>query len=407
MTDLVIIADDLTGAADSAALLTRLGPTWVVVDPSGDWPRDAAVLAVDTDSRHTDPTTAAARVAAATERAARCGGQVVKKIDSTLRGNIADELRAMRDVLARDSDRMLMVVAPAFPATGRTTRGGVVYVAGQRLAAHGSDGDVVRMLGRGGIRALAAPGADASTLAARLEEAYADGFDAVVIDAATDDDLHAVVAAGRTTALPTLLVGSGGLTRPLAEGASVPDAPLPSAAQGATLLVIGSYSEVSARQRARLLEHGVTAVVLADGHGTTPELRPAVRRGAVVLSPDPDAPVIRADAAQVASRLARAAVSVLGDIGSLVVTGGETARAVLAAAGVDRFRVTGEVEPGIVRGHVPELGIDLVTKAGGFGDVDALLRCLPLHDSPTSQSLTGHHREEALHEPSSSRDHDG
>src|SRR3954470_4256505 len=148
MTDLVIVADDLTGAADSAALLTRRGPTWVVVDPVGDWPQNAAVLAVDTDSRHTDPTTAAARVAAATERAAGRGGQVVKKIDSTLRGNIADELRALRDVhvppgrrpvrevLPRDSDRVLMVVAPAFPATGRTTRGGVVYVAGQRLAAH-------------------------------------------------------------------------------------------------------------------------------------------------------------------------------------------------------------------------------------------------------------------------------
>ncbi|MFL6135512.1 MAG: four-carbon acid sugar kinase family protein [Nocardioidaceae bacterium] len=388
MTDLVIIADDLTGAADSAALLTRRGPTWVVVDPAGDWPQDAAVLAVDTNSRHTDPTTAAARVAAATERAAGRGGQVVKKIDSTMRGNIVDELRAMRDVLARDSDRMLMVVAPAFPATGRTTRGGVVHVAGQRLAAHGSDGDVVGMLHRGGIRALGVPGADASTLAARLEEAYADGFDAVVIDAASDDDVHAVVAAGRTTVVPTLLVGSGGLTRPLAEGASAPDAPLPSAAEGATLVVIGSYSEVSARQRGRLLEHGVTAVVLTDGHGTTPELRPAVRRGAVVLSPDPDAPVVRADAAQVARRLARAAVSVLDDIGSLVVTGGETARAVLAAAGVDRFRVTGEVEPGIVRGHVPELGIDLVTKAGSFGDVDALLRCLPPHDSPASQSRT-------------------
>src|SRR3954453_22186987 len=126
MTGLVIVADDLTGAADSAAPLTRRGPTWVVVDPAGDWPQDAAVLAVDTDSRHTDPTTAAVRVAAATERAAGRGGQGVKEIEARLRGNMADELLAMRDVLVRDSDRILMVVAPAFPATGRTTRSGVV-----------------------------------------------------------------------------------------------------------------------------------------------------------------------------------------------------------------------------------------------------------------------------------------
>jgi uncharacterized protein YgbK (DUF1537 family) len=64
-------------------------------------------------------------------------------------------------------------------------------------------------------------------------------------------------------------------------------------------------------------------------------------------------------------------------VGTLVATGGETARAVLTRAGVSRLLVTGEVEPGVVRARVPERELDVVTKAGAFGDPEALLRCLP------------------------------
>ena len=74
MTRLVVVADDLTGAADSAALLTRLGRTSVLLDADSEWPDDD-VLAVDTDSRHRDPVLAAARAAEATRRARRLGAQ--------------------------------------------------------------------------------------------------------------------------------------------------------------------------------------------------------------------------------------------------------------------------------------------------------------------------------------------
>jgi 4-hydroxythreonine-4-phosphate dehydrogenase len=87
VTRLVVVADDLTGAADSAALLTRLGLTSVVLEAEGEWPDDD-VLAVDTDIRHRDPLPAAARVAETTRRARGLGARVVKKVDSTLRGHV-------------------------------------------------------------------------------------------------------------------------------------------------------------------------------------------------------------------------------------------------------------------------------------------------------------------------------
>jgi D-threonate/D-erythronate kinase len=378
MTDLVIVADDLTGAADSAALMTRRGRTSIVLEAGGEWPADD-VLAVDTDSRHREPAVATIAVTAATRRAVDLGAQVVKKIDSTLRGNVAAELRAMSDVFAASGEHRLLVVAPAFPATGRTTVDGVVHVDGQRLSAHGSDGDVVGLLERGGLRAgqlgraaLSGPG----VLAERFEDAR-QRWDAVVVDSESDHDLETVVAASRRTSVPVLLVGSGGLTRPLAgPSSSSYDEP---ADRSPVLVVVGSYASASRTQRQRLVDAGLTPVLLRDDDTspTVDDLIRALGDGDAVLSPDPDAPVDRSRAALVAQRLADTVTAVLDRVGTLVATGGETARAVLTSAGVSRMVVTGEVEPGVVRGRVPELELDVITKAGAFGDADALVRCLP------------------------------
>jgi uncharacterized protein YgbK (DUF1537 family) len=87
MTRLVIVADDLTGACDSAALLHTRGTTSVVLDAAGPWP-DVPVLSVDTDSRHCEERLATGRVAAVTDRALGLHAELVKKIDSTLRGRL-------------------------------------------------------------------------------------------------------------------------------------------------------------------------------------------------------------------------------------------------------------------------------------------------------------------------------
>jgi uncharacterized protein YgbK (DUF1537 family) len=61
---------------------------------------------------------------------------------------------------------------------------------------------------------------------------------------------------------------------------------------------------------------------------------------------------------------------------------------VLTAAGVSRLVVAGELEPGVVHSHVPELDLDVVTKAGAFGDPETLLRCLPSCSTPAAQEGT-------------------
>ena len=95
MTDrprVLIIADDLTGAMDAAGPFAARGlPTWVAALPEDCDPSRfvrATVVSVNTESRHLSPDEAARRV---TEAWQQVGGEgfdiVVKKVDSTLRGN--------------------------------------------------------------------------------------------------------------------------------------------------------------------------------------------------------------------------------------------------------------------------------------------------------------------------------
>src|SRR2546425_4172909 len=124
MTDWLIIADDLTGAADCASAFAGRGFDAVV--SLGGIDCEAPVLSVDTDSRHLPASAAAARQVAAQTAHWRPGMRLYKKIDSTLRGQPAAELAAQLSAwgVRCRQPTPLAIVAPAFPATGRGTLGG-------------------------------------------------------------------------------------------------------------------------------------------------------------------------------------------------------------------------------------------------------------------------------------------
>src|SRR5207244_1132678 len=102
---------------------------------------DVDVLAIDAHTRCREPDKAAACVARMVEDSAygRSGAGtklIFKKVDSTLRGNVAAELggalRAMR-AQASPLSRVAVLFAPAFPACGRTTVNGRQLVNGKPL----------------------------------------------------------------------------------------------------------------------------------------------------------------------------------------------------------------------------------------------------------------------------------
>lgn len=124
-----ILADDMTGAGDTALqFLTPEAEVWVLpaVHDRVRLPAGATVLAANTESRHLPPLQAAGVDQAARYLQAAGCGTFYKKIDSTLRGNLAIELLQALSTL----DLELAVVAPAFPQAGRITVGGYQLVDG-------------------------------------------------------------------------------------------------------------------------------------------------------------------------------------------------------------------------------------------------------------------------------------
>lgn len=332
-----LLADDLTGALDSAARFVPLtGPVPVV------WSADAPPghVALDSGTRDLDAAAAAERVAALAPLLAD-GAPAFKKIDSLLRGHIAVELAACM----RWFDRCIL--APAFPFQGRITSGGRQLV---------RDGDGWRDTG--------------VDLAAAL---HAHGVRAELCDAATEAELDAIVTAGRALPGRVLWCGTGGLAGALAGRRDAPCPPLP----GPVLALIGSDHAVAAAQLAAVRDrlHRVTEPDAA----TTRALRASLDKGAAAVCVALPPRTLRPHAADRIGTCFAALLNALPRPGTLVVAGGETLRDVCRRLGVSRLEVDGEVVPGVptsrLRGGAWD-GQRVVSKSGAFGDAGFLAELL-------------------------------
>ena len=144
---MVVIADDLTGAADCAASSAAFGRRAVVLLHSPDrteseaaWP-DTDILSIDANSRCLPAELGSELITRLVHLCdshnADCPGYVLfKKLDSTLRGNVAGELAALlqaRRSINPANANLSILMAPALPAQGRTTVGGRLLVHGVPL----------------------------------------------------------------------------------------------------------------------------------------------------------------------------------------------------------------------------------------------------------------------------------
>ena len=375
-----IIADDLTGACDTGALYAGRGPVGVFVAPElpgPDW--EAAV--VDTETRALPATQAARAVrqvaAVMSERLA--GRAVFKKIDSTCRGPIAAEL----DALVGGMGARAALVCPAFPAQGRTIVQGRLAVHG--IPAHesavGRDPDypgrtssLLDILSQGSSLPVSLlPLEEVRGPRDRLWRTVGEQRGLVAADAETDADLDALAGAARGHD-GVFLAGSAGLARAAATASGQATSVVPMPKPGAWLVVAGSRHPATRAQLALLEASGVAGVKLDE----TQELDSA-RIVAEILAGRPafvasgDAPV--EPRAQVADRLAALVRVILAKAAPalVVLTGGETAIAVMRALHARRLELDGAPAPGLALGRLivdDFTPLPVLTKAGGFGAPD-------------------------------------
>lgn len=127
-----LIADDLTGANGTGVILVKKGLTAVTrfQTKQMDCLADNTVICIDTDSRYIKPQEAKQKVKNAALDLLKCNIDILcKRIDSTFRGNIGQEI----DGILECNDSIISIVVPSYPALKRKTVGGYLFIDGTLL----------------------------------------------------------------------------------------------------------------------------------------------------------------------------------------------------------------------------------------------------------------------------------
>ncbi|WP_226086078.1 four-carbon acid sugar kinase family protein [Mesobacillus sp. S13] len=413
-----IIADDITGANDSGVQLAKRGFSSTVVfnlegiKEAGSTPD---VLVVDTDSRAVAGEKAHEAVVKAASLLFQNGySHVYKKIDSTLRGNVAVEIAAAVSVYKPYA----VVIVPAFPKVNRTTVKGLHYVNGKLITETEFGRDPKTPVTEGFIPDLLKKSVDEDIalidldlirgskdqLKTFVEKSIDGGQSWFVCDSETEEDLKTIAAFFAKVGKKIVWAGSGGLIEYLpAELEIFPQSgqDMKKTAIDRTLTVSGSLSQVTKKQLESLkgikevefIE--INPVQLVEDALETSSL--AVNRKAnhyVLYVDSSEANRVAAREAgdrlgynsnqvseAIASGLAKAAkvfLEQVQDIGGLVLTGGDTAKAVCGELGVNEMELHSEVESGLPFGMIRsgEKNFWAITKAGGFGNEDSLVKAV-------------------------------
>ena len=416
-----IVADDLTGAADTGVQFYPYFKKTILVSfrhlsgydkntPSA-WSQ-ATVLY--TNSRALNAEAARKRLNSVANRISRSERVwVYKKIDSCLRGNLGAEIEALMDSLEYD----LSFVAPAFPEMGRTTKDDIHLVKGIPLASSEMARDpvtpatesrlsrVIQSQSRYPVGHLSLPileGKDAG-LQAELEDMIRQGIRHIVFDAVSRSHLDRIAQLFISSQSRILPVGSAGLAGSISGHLPVISVEkkqrqnLPHTSKN--LFVCGSISETTRKQVKTLTatypytEIALDPEELADPAreetiiGKASSVRSTMLKNNVIVKIDSPQIIdklinIEGSRVETVNTIVRSLGKFVGSLLTgvrpelLFITGGDTADAVFTAVNAGGMEIHGEILPGVVKGTLfdgPLDGLAVVTKAGAFGQKNTLV----------------------------------
>lgn len=430
----LVVADDFTGANDAGVGLAQHGArVSVVFDVNklhADLLGDAVVI--NTDSRAARDDVASQRTAEAVAAWQAAGGQgwIIKKIDSTLRGNLGAEIAAALSAAAVP----VALIAAASPTLGRVTRKGEVWVNGRLLTDTEFASDPKTPVTSASIAArlaeqTALPVAEIhlddvrqANLAHRLQQLADEGVRLIILDTDVQDDLTQIVDAARTLPFRPLLVGSAGLSEALANTQNFTrktEKPL--------LAVVGSMSDIAQKQIAAvrlrsdvtLVDIDINALFSASSTVMASQCEDAVKalmsgNHCIIRTCHNENQRFEIDArcqqlglsrqllgetiSHSLGELTRNIVQALDSLtagsanqrlpGGLYLSGGDIAIAVATALGATGFQIKGQIASCVPWGYLLNSVVGttpVMTKAGGFGNETTLLDVLRFIEEKVSE----------------------
>ncbi len=422
MARLAVIADDLTGANDTAVQFAKRGiSTCVQIDFDRKQlaEQDTDVIVLNTDSRDMEKKEAYETVKkAASSLKTQKIEHIYKKVDSTLRGNFGVEIAAVDDVF----HPAIIVIAPAFPKNHRITIGGYHFLDGlpiemteianaPKTPVH--DSSIARLIeiqtGKStGLISLVILKQGLQKVREEISRLLAKGERWIVFDIVQEEHFNLLLQAVEEYQ-DVLWVGSAGLANYLPEiyewspHRCIREDP---ATSGPVLVVAGSVSHTTQAQATELMQQPRVVLVKIDMEAffdNAPEELERCRRDitkgfaakcdVLFVSSMEDADVEKAMQAGKrhslsGSEVSEGAACFMADVISaldmrslagMVLTGGDIAVHVLRNLAAENIEILSEVAAGIPLGKLCGGccdGMKVVTKAGAFGAKDCFVQAL-------------------------------
>lgn len=409
-----IMSDDLTGAMDSGMQLLRYGENpFVVMEQKyiNEISQYTDILVVDTESRNLYPWQACIKVNEVMRMLCENGLKLVyKKVDSTLRGNIGNEIEAV----LQDSIHDMVVFCPAIPMNGRIIKNGYHYLNNRLITDSDLAQDLFSPVNHAYIPDIICEQSRIKTSVIKLEdvrrgenhmcriikENYLEGCKVAVADAVDSRDLEHISFAVKSSNLKLLPCGSAGLFASLCtDTGTAPEKKIEKSNdenKKPVLTVSGSPAEVSKKQIKAAREYGIDVVkfdfasinkqevmqriekfllqgkdIIVDGAGSGKEKIRSLYNG--------DKSRLYDDSKRIQSILFEILNNAIKKVklSGVLIAGGDTAVNICRKLEAKAIKITGEVEPLIPSGKIiggRADGIEVVTKAGGFGKEDTLIK---------------------------------
>ena len=397
----VIIADDLTGACDTAVKLCGGGRSVNVYLNNQIAKIEEPGAAINTNSRSLSPEEAFEKLSViARELKRQSGIRIYKKIDSLFRGNVTVEAEALRTILGYQS----ILINSAVPGNHRAVRNG-------KLSAPDSicDGlDIIPSVFCGKEEEcvsipLETVRAGSAALAAEIEKFISAGIKYLIVDSETEADLTVSAEAAGLFEDTVLPAGAAGFIAPLAKiqkcrSRKTNERNLRKKNGGPLLFVLGTNNPVTVNQIKHLKR--VENVPMVTVHAkeilsgkTAAERNRCISEAECIMQSDPElllltvaetdsetpAPVFDAAAenAEIAACCTDIAVSLAETFPfrGMVVSGGTTAQLLLEKMRIPSLTVLSEFAPGIPIAKIESRQYEsmlIATKSGGYGEKETL-----------------------------------
>ncbi|MDK2986240.1 MAG: D-threonate/D-erythronate kinase [Clostridia bacterium] len=404
-----IIADNLIGSNDTGVQFSKYGLSTVVIserEKLNQYKNNATVISVNTNTRMLDAQEASKHVRNVTKILKNMGlNHFYKKIDSTLRGNIAVEIEAMMLELGLE----MGILVPSFPANGRIVENGYLLTKRENnslfpvchvpsLLQNETD-KPISLINLSDVRK------GTKTLQQKLLNLMKLGTKIVVIDAVSEEDLFNIAIAIKDLTEMCVVAGSAGLASHLPFVLNL-DKSLPLRKKRSVLVIAGTFNRITSDQimeakkldNTRLIEFSTEAFVSGEAEL---EVKNVTRKAQEALVDNKIAIIaldtlikdrkelegykisenVRRYGKKIADSLGAIAkeLTMKGVVTDLVVTGGGTASHVVEIMGASFITLENELLPGIPSGKLQGgqcEGLRVVTKAGGFGSRDSLAKVI-------------------------------